>query len=151
MEKGDLMKTCRVLIIDDDRMQIELTVVFLMRLRFDIDVKGVLTLDDAVSSVLDMPPDMVFLDNHMPPDLDFRNAYQVLRSAGYTGPVIVNSVTLDDPVLDGAVAFGASRVVDKFELREELLGELISTYCPGTHRAVTTSRYPDWRAPAGAS
>ena len=145
------MKTCRVLIIDDDRMQIELTVAFLMRLRFEIDVKGALTLDDAVSSVRDVPPDMVFLDNHMPPDLDFRNAYQVLRSIGYAGPVIVNSVTLDDPVLDGAVAFGASRVVDKFELREELLGELITTYCPGAHEGVGSGRYPDWRRPAGPS
>jgi len=71
---------------------------------------------------------MDFLDNRIPPDSDFRNGFENIRRAGYSGPVIVNSVTVDDPTLRDAIALGVSRVVNKFDLREETLRELISTY-----------------------
>lgn len=122
---------CCVLIVDDDRMQIELMSVFLMQLGLDLRIRHALTIDEAASSISDQQPDIVFLDNHMPPEVDFRNGFGLLRDAGYLGPIIVNSVSIDEPVLRDAGTFGVTRVVDKFDLRDKVLRELIATYWPG--------------------
>lgn len=129
---------CCVLIVDDDRMQIELMSVFLMQLGLDLRIRHALTIDEAANSISDELPDIVFLDNHMPPELDFRNGFELLRGAGYLGPIIVNSVSIDEPVLRDAGTFGVTRVVDKFDLRDKLLRELIATYWPGSGHAGTT-------------
>ena len=125
-------RACRVLIVDDDRMQLELIRIHLAQAGLDLSMKCALTIEDAVLSITEQQPDIVFLDNRMPPDLDFRNGFGLLREAGYRGPVIVNSVTIDDPVMEEAGAFGVTRVVDKFDLRDELLRELVFTYGPAS-------------------
>jgi CheY-like chemotaxis protein len=123
-------RPCRVLIVDDDRTQLELMRVLLLKAGLDLNMKSALTIEDALSSLAEQQPDIVFLDNHMPPEMDFRSGFGMLRDAGYGGPVIVNSVSIDEPVMHEAGAFGVTRIVDKFELRDELLRELIFTYGP---------------------
>jgi CheY-like chemotaxis protein len=121
---------CHVLIVDDDRIQIDLIAGYLEGLKIDLRTEFALTIDAAAASISARPPDIVFLDNRIPPDIDFRNGVDVIRRAGFNGPVIVNSVTVDDPVLQSAGSLGVCRVVDKFSLREEMLRELIATYRP---------------------
>jgi response regulator of citrate/malate metabolism len=126
---------CRILVVDDDRMQNEIISVYLAKIRAELIVDYALTIEEAITFIAANTPDIIFLDNRIPPDIDFRNGIERIRQAGYGGPVIVQSVAVDDPVLDNAGAHGVIRVVDKFDLREDMLGELVAVYCSSASRA----------------
>ena len=125
---------CHVLVVDDDRMQNEILSVFLERLEFEFIIDCALTIDDAIKSIFARKPDIVFLDNRIPPDIDCRDALKRIRRAGYDGAVIVLSVATDDPVLLDVGALGVKCVVDKFDLREDLLRELVVANWSGVPR-----------------
>lgn len=141
---GSSRAPCRILVVDDDRMQNELMSAYCVRLGLDLSLDCVLTVNDAIASIGAHRPDIVFLDNRIPPEVDFRSSIERIRSAGYDGTVIVQSVVTDDPVFDDAGALGIACVVDKFELRENRLRELVSAYWSADVRTL-----PEMVPPAG--
>jgi CheY-like chemotaxis protein len=122
---------CRILVVDDDRMENEIMSAFLSQLGTELEAECALSIEEAIESISVHRPDIVFLDNRIPPDIDFRNGYERIRKAGYDGAIIVHSVVTDDPVFEEAAALGVSRVVDKFHLRKDSLRELVAAHCSG--------------------
>ena len=119
----------RILVVDDDEQQIRLFSIFL-ELSGVADVVCITakSIDDAVKGILAEAPSIVFLDNRIPPYSDFREGLDQIRSAGYTGPVIVHSASVDEPVFRDAGRLGVASVVDKRSIRGNTLKALIEAY-----------------------
>ena len=116
----------KILVIDDDVIQNKLMSVYLSRLNLNNATDYALTIDDAVLAIKSQRPDIIFLDNRIPPEIDFRPSLERIRSAGFDGPVVVQSVAIEDITAKEASACGVMRVIDKFELNEGVLEELVA-------------------------
>ena len=120
---------CRVLVVDDDSQHIRLFSIFLELSGAPVaGFAAASTTDQAVKAIGDLAPDIVFLDNRMPPHADFRYALEALRVAGYAGPVIVHSSSIDEPIFEDISRFGVVSVIDKREIRARNLKELLNRY-----------------------
>ena len=119
----------RILVVDDDEQQIRLFSIFL-ELSGVADVVCITakSIDDAVKGILAEAPSIVFLDNRIPPYSDFREGLDQIRTAGYTGPVIVHSASVDEPVFRDAGRLRVASVVDKRSIRGNTLKALIEAY-----------------------
>jgi CheY-like chemotaxis protein len=73
-------------------------------------------------------PDLVFLDNRIPPYTDFRPGLKALRDAGYEGPVVVQSACVADEIFDEAPRLGVAEVIDKFDMNDVRLIELLQKH-----------------------
>jgi CheY-like chemotaxis protein len=116
----------RILILDDDEHYAQLFSIYLKlsgvpggEVQHAVSAKG------AMERLQQFRPDLVFLDNRIPPYTDFRPGLKELRDAGYAGPVIVQSACVADDVFDEAQQLGVADVIDKFEMNEVLLLKLL--------------------------
>jgi len=116
----------RILILDDDEHYAQLFSIYLKlsglpggEVQHAVSAKGV------TERLQQFRPDLVFLDNRIPPYTDFRSGLKELRDAGYAGPVIVQSACVADEVFDEAQQLGVADVIDKFEMNEVLLLKLL--------------------------
>ncbi len=119
----------RILVVDDDEQQIRLFSIFLeLSGSPDVSLAKAMTIDEAIEQIQANMPAIVFLDNRMPPHSDFRQSLDLIREAGFAGPVIIHSASVDEPVLHNATSFGVASVVDKRVIRSNTLKALIETY-----------------------
>jgi CheY-like chemotaxis protein len=123
------MLSPRILILDDDDQYAFLFSTYLKLSRVEGGkVEHATSAEKAIEQLAEFTPDVVFLDNRIPPHADFRFALKALRQAGYSGPVVVQSACLADEILDDAQSLGVAEVIDKFVLTEELLIQLLKKH-----------------------
>lgn len=119
----------RILILDDDDHYAMLFSAYLKLSKVEGGaVEHATTTDEAVKHLREFMPDMVFLDNRIPPHSDFRHGLKALRDAGYAGPVIVQSACIADQIFDEAEKLGVAEVIDKFEMNETRLISLLQKH-----------------------
>jgi CheY-like chemotaxis protein len=119
----------RILILDDDDQYAFLFSTYLKLGRVEGGrVAHATSTEMAVAQLAEFMPDMIFLDNRIPPHADFRAALTALRQAGYGGPVVVQSACVADDVFEDAKSLGVADVIDKFELSEDRLIQLLKEH-----------------------
>lgn len=126
------MQGPRILILDDDD---HYTLLFSTYLKLSGVEGGAVehaaSTEGAVDRLRNFTPDIVFLDNRIPPNTDFRPGLKALRDAGYKGPVVVQSACLADEIFDEAAKLGVAEVIDKLEMSDDRLIELLQKHTPG--------------------
>jgi CheY-like chemotaxis protein len=123
------MSAPRILILDDDDQYAFLFSTFLKLGKVEGGtVEHATSAEQAIEQLKEFRPDIIFLDNRIPPHADFRSALNALREAGYKGPVIVQSACVADEILDNARSLGVAEVIDKFEMSEHRLIQLLEKH-----------------------
>jgi CheY-like chemotaxis protein len=123
------MQGPKILILDDDDHYAMLFSAYLKLSKVEGGaVEHATTTAEAVEHLREFMPDMVFLDNRVPPHSDFRSGLRALREAGYAGPVVVQSACIADGVFDEAESLGVAEVIDKFEMNEAKLMTLLQKH-----------------------
>ncbi len=115
-----------ILIIDDDSNIVELYSAFIKAEgKTSWQIKGIDQVEKAIDFIKSTPPDIIFLDNKIPPQTDFRQPLADIKATGFTGPVIIQSAATELDIFDQAEALGAAMVMDKWQVHSETLVELI--------------------------
>jgi CheY-like chemotaxis protein len=119
----------RILILDDDDQYAFLFSTYLKLGKVDGGrVTHATSTEMALAQLGEFAPDLIFLDNRIPPHADFRPALRALRQAGYDGPVVVQSACVADDVFDEAKSLGVAEVIDKFDMSEDRLIHLLKKH-----------------------
>ena len=123
------MQAPHILILDDDD---HYALLFSTYLKLS-GVKGgivehAVSTEEAVARLRSFKPDVIFLDNRVPPHSDFRSGLRAIRGAGYEGPVVVQSACTVDEVLDDAAKLGVAEVIDKLEMSDIRLMEILQKH-----------------------
>jgi CheY-like chemotaxis protein len=119
----------RILILDDDDHYALLFSAYLKLSGVeDGIVEHAASCQQAIDRLQSFTPDVIFLDNRIPPHQDFRGGLKALRDAGYKGPVIVQSACIADEIFDQARQLGVAEVIDKFEMCEDRLVALLDKH-----------------------
>ena len=119
----------RILILDDDDQYAFLFSTYLKLGKVDGGrVAHATSAEMAVAQLKEFTPDLIFLDNRIPPHADFRPALRALRQAGYDGPVVVQSACVADDVFEEAKNLGVAQVIDKFDMSEDRLIQLLKKH-----------------------
>jgi CheY-like chemotaxis protein len=123
------MQGPRILILDDDD---HYTLLFSTYLKLSGVEGGAVehaaSTDRAIERLRAFAPDVIFLDNRIPPHPDFRSGLKALRDAGYQGPIVVQSACVADEIFDEAGKLGVAEVIDKLEMSEDRLIKLLKKY-----------------------
>jgi CheY-like chemotaxis protein len=123
----------RILILDDDDHYALLFSAYLKLSGVENGtVEHAASSEQAVDRLQSFTPDVIFLDNRIPPHQDFRGGLKALRDAGYEGPVIVQSACIADQIFDEALELGIAEVIDKFEMSESRLVALLNKHVPAS-------------------
>ena len=123
------MTSPRILILDDDDQYAFLFSTYLKLGKVEGGrVAHATSAEMAIAQLAEFTPDVIFLDNRIPPHADFRPALRALRQAGYGGPVVVQSACVADDVFDDAQSLGVADVIDKFEMSEDRLIQLLKKH-----------------------
>jgi CheY-like chemotaxis protein len=62
---------------------------------YDVQLRRAPTLGSALDCVIERKPEIIFLDDHLPPSDTANNTIPFLRRCGYEGPIVVISSLLD--------------------------------------------------------
>lgn len=117
--------TC-VLLIDDDDIQARLLRAFLeMRYGARHRLRHARGVRDARAALREERFDAVLLDNRLGFEGDIRRTLPRLRDALAGTRVLVISASADDPHLRSAHEHGVERVIDKYDLRDEIDAGLV--------------------------
>jgi CheY-like chemotaxis protein len=120
------MHAPRILILDDDDQYAQLFAIYLKLGGVEGgEVEHATSAKDGVERLRAFAPDLVFLDNRIPPYTDFRPGLRALREAGYAGPVVVQSACIADEIFEEAPKLGVAEVIDKFDMNDARLLELL--------------------------
>jgi CheY-like chemotaxis protein len=119
----------RILILDDDDQYAFLFATYLKLGKVEGGtVEHAVSAEQAIEQLAKFTPDLIFLDNRIPPHADFRSPLRTLREAGYGGPVVVQSACVADDVFEDAKGLGVAEVIDKFEMNEDRLIQLLKKH-----------------------
>ncbi|MCB1510272.1 MAG: response regulator [Hyphomicrobiaceae bacterium] len=115
-----------VLIVEDEnfdanRLQATLHLV----LGRETNVRRAASLGAAIDSVIQMLPDMVFLDDYLKPSDTATDTIPFLRRAGYNGPIIVISGEVDRARRVELRSAGASDAIHKDDLDSAKVAEAL--------------------------
>lgn len=126
---GSEMSFPQILILDDDDQYAFLFATYLRLGNVEggrVEHAG--SAEQAIEQLAQFTPDVIFLDNRIPPHADFRSPLKALRQAGYGGPVVVQSACVADDVFADAKGLGVAEVIDKFEMCEDRLVQLLKKH-----------------------
>ena len=127
------MPAPQILILDDDDHYALLFSTYLKLSGVDGGVvEQAASTEQAVARLQSFKPDVIFLDNRVPPHSDFRAGLCALRGAGFEGPVIVQSACTADAVFDEAERLGVAEVIDKFDMSETRLLQILQKHAAFT-------------------
>lgn len=107
--------------IDADRMFATLRVMF----GYDVNVRRAATAGRAIDLVIDVKPDIIFLDDILKPSDDAVHTIPYLRRAGYDGPIIVVSGQVTRTRRTTLIAAGATDVIHKDDVDSVRLSEVL--------------------------
>ena len=129
MVQMSIMQSPRILILDDDDHYALLFSTFLKLGGVEGgEVEHATSAKSGIERLRAFAPDLVFLDNRIPPYTDFRPGLKALRDAGYDGPVVVQSACVADEIFDEAPRLGVAEVIDKFDMNDVRLIELLQKH-----------------------
>ncbi len=115
------------LVIDDDLVLCELyNAYFSIEGLSDWHALGETDLENALQVIGLNAPELIFLDNRLPPFQDFREPLEKLIACGYQGPIMVQSACTEDDVFDLAIELGAAKVWEKWKLSSSDLAEIVT-------------------------
>jgi CheY-like chemotaxis protein len=110
----------RILILDDDDQYAFLFSTYLKLGKVDGGrVAHATSAEMAIAQLNEFTPDLIFLDNRIPPHADFRPD---------DGPVVVQSACVADDVFEEAKGLGVAEVIDKFDMSEDRLIHLLKKH-----------------------
>jgi CheY-like chemotaxis protein len=123
-----------ILIIEDESLDAErLTATLRVLFGYDSQIRCASTLGDAVDSIMEQQPCLVFLDDILKPSATASQAIPLLRKAGYAGPIIVVSGQVTHSRRSSLFADGASDVIHKDDIDSVRVAEAIArVQDPGT-------------------
>jgi DNA-binding NarL/FixJ family response regulator len=106
-----------ILIVEDkafeaDRLNGTLNVIFNRK----AIIRRATTLDKALDAVIAKKPDIIFLDDHLPPNDNAGETIPFLRRCGYDGPIVIVSSLLTRPRRAMLIAAGAIEAIHKDDL-----------------------------------
>jgi len=116
-----------ILLIDDDDFQ-HVILNHMLKSCFDdgYTLESASNLEDALTVLEVKQFDAIFLDNRLVPFRDFRETYPKIRAVANGTATYVISSHIEEPCFQEAKRFGISKVIDKFELKAEISGGLLS-------------------------
>lgn len=121
-----------VLIIDDDLVLCELyNAYFEAEGMSDWYAQGESDLERALEIIATDKPEIIFLDNRLPPYDDFTESLQKIIDIGFTGPVVVQSACVDDEIFNQAEERGATMVQEKWQVSSSSLAETVRRLSSG--------------------
>jgi DNA-binding NarL/FixJ family response regulator len=106
-----------ILIVEDkvfeaDRLNGTLNIVFNRK----AEIRRATTLTSALDAVIAKKPDIIFLDDKLPPNDNASQTIPFLRRCGYEGPIVVVSSVLTRPRRAMLIAAGAIEAIHKDDL-----------------------------------
>ncbi|KJS11450.1 MAG: hypothetical protein VR78_12910 [Hoeflea sp. BRH_c9] len=129
MNSRQTSQSLRILLIDDDPAEFTLLKRKLAKAPgANIELKFVDAIGEAVDCVKAGGIDMVFLDNRLLPNNDFRETAPQLRTAGYVGPIGIISSDLSGSYFQLFQEFGADFRIGKEEIDGTAISFIVSEY-----------------------
>ena len=93
---------------------------------YNLAVRRAKTLGSALDCVIECKPDLVFLDDILPPSDTASNTIPFLRRCGYEGPIIVVSGEMTRRRRQELTAAGAADVMHKDDLDSVRVSEALN-------------------------
>jgi DNA-binding NarL/FixJ family response regulator len=116
-----------VLIIDDNNFDADsLRATLHMMFGYGISLRRAKTLGSALDCVIERKPDLIFLDDILPPSDTATNTIPFLRRCGYEGPIVVVSGELTRHRRIELIGSGAADVMHKDDLDSVRISEALS-------------------------
>jgi CheY-like chemotaxis protein len=116
-----------ILVIEDESVDAErLTATLRVLFGYEAQIRCASTLGDAVDSIIERQPCLVFLDDILKPSATASQAIPLLRNAGYAGPIIVVSGQVTHSRRLSLLADGASDVIHKDDIDSVRVAEAIA-------------------------
>jgi DNA-binding NarL/FixJ family response regulator len=116
-----------VLIVDDNTFDADsLRATLHMMFGYDISLRRAKTLGSALDLVIEKKPDIVFLDDILPPSDNATHTIPFLRRCGYEGPIVVVSGEATRQRRQVLLAAGAADVVHKDDLDSVRITEALA-------------------------
>ena len=115
-----------VLIVDDNTFDADsLRATLNMMFGYSLTLRRSKTLGSALDCVIERKPDLVFLDDILPPSDTASNTIPFLRRCGYEGPIIVVSGEMTRNRRRELVTAGAADVIHKDDLDSVRISEAL--------------------------
>lgn len=102
----------RKILVTDDDAELRTALADQISLHAEFEVEQSATATDALNFVKDIVPDLVIMDVELP-DMDGRDAVQMMRKEGYRGPIIILSAHSTDADAVNGLESGANDYVLK--------------------------------------
>lgn len=116
--------------MDADRMRATLRAMF----GYDLEVRRATTLGSALDCVIERKPDLIFLDDHLPPKDNASLTIPFLRRCGYDGPIVIVSGLLTPRRAAELTRAGAAAAMHKDKVDsgsiEEALAKVVASLAP---------------------
>jgi len=119
----------RILLVDDDPAEHTLLKRILKKVEeLAIELDYVSDIGAAVDCVKAGEVDMVFLDNRLVPNNDFRETAPLLRQAGYIGPIGIISSDISGKYFEEFREYGVDFRIGKEEIDAAAISFIIAEY-----------------------
>ena len=129
MGTGQDDRQLRVLLIDDDPAEHILLQRKLQKVdETSIDLDYVADIGSAVDLVKAGGVDMVFLDNRLVPNNDFRETAPLLRQAGFVGPIGIISSDISGKYFEDFRDYGVDFKIGKDEIDASVIAFVVTEY-----------------------
>jgi CheY-like chemotaxis protein len=129
MSKGEDGNSLRVLLIDDDPAEHILLQRKLQKAdETSIELDYVADIGSAVDVVKAGGVDMVFLDNRLVPNNDFRETAPLLRQAGFVGPIGIISSDISGKYFEDFREYGVDFKIGKEEIDASVITFVVKEY-----------------------
>ena len=115
-----------ILIVEDREMDAARLLATLRTMfGYELTVRRATTLGSALDCVIEKKPDLIFLDDHLPPKDDASDTIPFLRRCNYDGPIIIISGLLSQKRSAELVRAGAIATVHKDKLDSGSVAEVL--------------------------
>ncbi len=115
------------LIIDQSTFEADiLRAVLHLMFGYAITLRFAPTLGQALDHLIERAPDLVFLDDRLPPNGGGRDVLPIIRKCGYEGPIIVVTSCGEPLARLALLNAGAADVVDRDELDSVRIAEALT-------------------------
>jgi response regulator of citrate/malate metabolism len=114
----------KVLVVDDNDMIHELFSCYAMNT--DVKLSHAVSLDEALTHLQDNTPELLLLDNKLPPYSNFTKTVPFIRQSGYGGKIVVISAGINEVIASKFKEHHVDAMMDKFDFSFENFNGTIS-------------------------